>query len=106
MDRFYFERECRTPNSECYTILEDENSVGRIDIHFTSSVIHATMNISESLTTDEIQDLIDTIDEQLLDSIGVSRQEIIVHVHQGRDIGVFTTREFEGNGNGGHERLC
>lgn len=84
-------------------ILEDENSVGRIDIHFTSSVIHATMSISESLTTDEIQDLIDTIDEQLLDSIGVSRQEIIVHVHQGRDIGVFTTREFEGNG--GHERL-
>ena len=103
MDKIYFERECRTPNSECYTILEDENSVGRIDIHFTSSVIHATMNISESLTTDEIQDLIDTIDEQLLDSIGVSRQEIIVHVHQGRDIGVFTTREFEDNG--GHERL-
>ena len=103
MDRFYFERECRTPNSECYTILEDENSVGRIDIHFTSSVIHATMNISESVTTEEIQDLIDTIDEQLLDSVGASRQEVIVHVHQGRDIGVFTTREFDGNG--GHERL-
>ena len=103
MERFYFERECRTPTSECYTILEDENSVGRIDIHFTGSVIHATMNVSESLTTEEIQDLIDTIDGQLLDSVGVNRQEVIVHVHQGRDIGVFTTGEF--NGNGGHERL-
>ncbi|MCI0440992.1 MAG: hypothetical protein L0177_17960 [Chloroflexi bacterium] len=103
MGEFYFERECRTPYSECYTILEDDDTVGRVDIHYTSSVIHATLNVSESMTTEAIQDLIDTIDEELLDSVGIVRQEIIVHVHQGRDIGIFSTREFEGNG--GHERL-
>ena len=52
---------------------------------------------------EEIQDLVDTIDEELIDSVGISRQEVIVHVHQGRDLGVFSTRNFEGNG--GHERL-
>jgi len=106
MANFDFERECRTPHSECYTILDDDNAVGRVDIHFTSSVIHATLNITESLTTDDIQDLIDTIDEDLMDSLGITRQEVIVHVHQGRDLGVFSSRNFEGNGgNGGYERL-
>ncbi len=104
MDNFYFERECRTPFSECYTVLEDESAIGRVDIHFANSVIHATLSVSESLTTEGIQDLIDTIDEELLDSVGITRQEIIVHVHQGRDIGVFSTRDFEGNG--GHERIA
>ena len=104
MEKFYFERECRTAHSECYTVLSnDDSAVGRIDIHFADTVVHATHNIAESLTTDEIQDLIDTIDEQLMDPVGITRQEVIVHVHQGRDLGVFSTRNFEGNG--GHERM-
>ena len=103
MASFLFERECRTPNSECYTVLEDETAVGRVDIHFTASVIHATLNVTESLTTERIQDLIDTVDEELMDSVGITRQEVIIHVHQGRDLGVFPARDFEGNG--GYERL-
>ena len=104
MENFYFERECRTPYSECYVVLEDERAVGRLDIHFTHTVIHATLNVEESLTTDGIQDLIDLIDDELLDCVGINRQEIIFHVHQGRDIGVFSARDFDGNG--GHERLA
>lgn len=103
MGNYYFERECRTPYSECYTILEDDNTIGRVDLHYTSSVVHATLAVSESLTTEGIQDLIDAIDEELVDSVGINRQEIIVHVHQGRDIGVFSTRDFEENG--GHQRM-
>lgn len=104
MARFYFEREARTPFSECYTILEDESAIGRLDIHFADSVVHATLNVDESLTSDGIQELIDTVDEELLDSVGIARQEIIIHVHQGRDLGVFSTRDFEG-GNGGYEQI-
>jgi divalent metal cation (Fe/Co/Zn/Cd) transporter len=103
MANFYFERECRTAFSECYTILKEENALGRVDIHFAETVVHATLSISENLTTEEIQDLIDTIDEELLDSVGITRDEVIVHVHQGRDLGVFSTRNFEGNG--GHQRM-
>lgn len=103
MAKYDFERECRTPHSECYTIVEDDNTVGRVDIHFAGTVIHATLNVAESLTTEAIQDLIDTMDEELMDSVGVTRQEVIVHVHQGRDLGVFSTHDFEGNG--GYQRL-
>ena len=102
MARFYFQRECRTPNSECHTVLEDEAQIGRVDIHFTDTVIHATLTVGESLTTDGVQALVDSIDELLMDAVGISRQEIIVHVHQGRDLGVFSTRDFEGNGGGLH----
>ena len=103
MINFYFERECRTPQSECYTVMQDDTALGRVDIHFAQNIIHATLSIAESLTNDEIQDLVDTIDEELLDSVGITRQEVIVHVHQGRDLGVFSTRNFDGNG--GHERM-
>lgn len=103
MDRFLFDRECRTPYSECYTILDDDDPVGRVDMHYAEVMIHSTVSIGESLTDDDIQDLIDAIDRELLDAIGIVKQELVVHVHQGRDRGVFTTRGFEGNG--GHERL-
>lgn len=102
MPGFGFERECRTPQSECFTVLDDGEVIGRVDIHFTASVIHATLSIAESLTTEQIQELIDRIDRELMDSVGIARQEVIVHVHQGRDLGVFSSREFEGNG--GYER--
>ena len=59
MAKFKFEREVRTPFSECYTVLENEDTVGRLDIHFADAIIHATLTVSESLTTDSIQDLID-----------------------------------------------
>jgi hypothetical protein len=103
MVQFFFEREARTAQSECYTVMTEETAVGRVDIHFADTVVHATLNVAESITTEEIQDLIDIIDEQLMDSVGITRQEVIVHVHQGRDLGVFSTRNFDGNG--GHERL-
>ena len=104
MAKFYFEREARTPFSECYTVLEDEATVGRLDIHYAESVIHATLNVGESLTSDAIQELIDTADEELLDSVGITRQEVIIHVHQGRDLGVFSTRDFDDNG--GYEQIA
>jgi hypothetical protein len=37
-----------------------------------------------------------------MDPVGMTRQEVIVHVHQGRDLGVFSTRNFEGNGGSEH----
>ena len=102
MPEFDFERECRTPNSECYTVVDEEDrNIGRVDIHFAEAVIHATLSVDESLTTDEIQDLIDRIDEELLDSVGIVRQEVIIHVHQGRDLGVYSSRDFEGTSGGG-----
>lgn len=95
MAGFFFEREVRTENSECYTILEDDQPIGRVDIHFSAVVVHATLCVVESLTRDRIHDLVEVIDDELVNSIGVSREEFIVHVHQGTDLGVFSTADFD-----------
>ena len=100
MADYYFERDCRTPFSESYTILKDEQPVGRADLHFTTTIVYSTLAVLESLTQEEIQELIDTIDEELVDSAGVPREEFIVHVYQGREVGVFSDNEFGANGEG------
>ncbi|MBI2935981.1 MAG: hypothetical protein HYY31_04135 [Chloroflexi bacterium] len=98
MADYFFERECRTPQSECYTILEDDQVVGRVDLHFTPTVVHATLCVGERFTQDSIQEIIEIIDDELVDSVGIAREEFVVHVHQGRDLGVFSNHEFGQNG--------
>ena len=102
MADYYFERDCRTPYSESHTILEDEHPVGRVDLHFAPTMVHGTLCVVESLTQEEIQELIETIDEELVDAVGVSREEFIVHVYQGREAGVYSDDGFgqSVNGNG------
>ncbi|HIM38114.1 MAG TPA: hypothetical protein EYM38_08880 [Dehalococcoidia bacterium] len=90
MPDFSFEREVRTPYSEAYTIREDDRPVGRIDIHFADGVVHLALAVDESLTQDAIQEIIDTVDEDMVDAVGISREGFIVHVFQGRETIVFT----------------
>ena len=101
MADYYFERDCRTPYSESFTIVRDEQPVGRVDLHFTPTLVHSTLCVPESLTQEEIQDLIETIDEDLVDSVGFSREDFIVHVYQGRETGVFSDNAFGENGDRG-----
>ena len=90
MANFYFERECRTPYSECYTILEESGHVGRLDLHFTSAMVHGTLTVAESLTQEGIQEIVSIVDENIIDAVGLQRDDFVLHVHQGRDLGVYT----------------
>ena len=90
MAQFYFEREVRTPNGECYTILEDGKPIGRLDLHFVPGMVPGTMIVSESMTLEEIHEVISMVDEDLTDAVGIEREDLVVHVHQGRDLGVFS----------------
>ena len=98
MADYTFEREVRTPYSEAYNILEEDRQVGRVDIHFAGEVVHVSLTADESLTQEAIQELIDAIDEELVDAVGITREEFIVHVFQGRQTGVFSDNEFGENG--------
>ncbi len=99
MADFDLEREVRTASSEVYNILEENRRVGRIDIHFTYNVVHVSLVVDESLTQETIQELVETIDQDLVDAVGIRREELVVHVFQGRMTGVFSDSEFGGNGN-------
>ena len=100
MADYFFERDCRTPYSESYTILEEEQTVGRVDLHFTTTIVHGSLCVVESLTREGIRELIETIDEELIEAVGVTREEFIVHVYQGRETGVYSDSDFGQNGDG------
>ena len=100
MADYYFERDCRTPYSESYAILDDDQAIGRIDLHFAGNLVHGTLSIPERYTQEAIQELIETIDEDLLDSVGITRDEFVVHVFQGKEVGVFSDNHLGGDGNG------
>ena len=93
MLEYSFERECRTPYSELYSITTKGTQVGRVDLHFTPTVVHATLCVGENLTADDIQDLIDFIDEKLVLSSEMMRDDFIVAVYQGREAGVFSDED-------------
>ena len=98
MAHYTFERDCRTSFSESYTIMEEDRPVGRIELHYTQTVVHGTLCVPESLPQEAIRELIETIDEELVDALGVSREEFIVHVFQGQETGVYSDHDVGGNG--------
>tara|TARA_Y100000588_G_scaffold64860_2_gene64612 strand:+ start:752 stop:1060 length:309 start_codon:yes stop_codon:yes gene_type:complete len=96
---FSFQREVRTPSSEAYMIMELDRQVGRVDIHFTNEMVHVAIAADESLTQETIQEIIDSVDEDLVDSVGINRENFVVHVFQGRETGVFSDEnEFSEDG--------
>ncbi len=98
MPEYRFERECRTPFSEAYAIMAEEEQVGRVDLHFTPTEVYATLCVGEELTTEGIRELIYAIDEELVMTADVERDDFVVNVHQGRETGVFCDEELDEDG--------
>lgn len=92
---YRFERECRTPYSEAYVIALEDDLVGRIDLHFTSSIVNATLCVGENMTAEEIRELIDIIDEELVLPSDVIRDDFLVTVYQGREAGIFSDEDMD-----------
>jgi len=95
MSGYQFERECRTPQSESYIVELDEEEVGRIDIHYTNSVAYATLCVPESLTSEDIRELISEVDERLILTTDPFREDFVVTVWAGRESAVFSDEDFE-----------
>lgn len=103
MADYRFERECRTPSSEAYIVLNEENPVGRIDLHFTHAIVHGTLNVAESVTQDEIHDMIEAVDQELVMTADTSCEDFVVVVYQGREIGTFSAQDFDDEEQGEEE---
>ena len=85
-----FEREVRTPYSEAYLVMEQDRQVARVDIHFTPEMVHVAVSVDESLTQETVQQIIATVDEDLVDAVGINRGNFVVHIFQGRETGVLS----------------
>jgi hypothetical protein len=89
MADYHFEREARTPYSEVYTIDDGTHSLGRVDVHYTASATYATLAIHQSLDDERMQELLAAIDEEIVSSADPYREDLIVTVWRGEEVGVF-----------------
>jgi hypothetical protein len=108
MPVYQFEREARTLASESYTVEQEGDEVGRLDLHFTGSgIVHATLCVPAEFDEDDIQELIAEIDERLVLTTDPYRDDFVVMVWRGERVGVYSEEDEEesaaddeDNGNG------
>lgn len=102
MARFQFERESRTTHSESYTILAEDNEIGRVDIHFGEEIANATLCVPEEFSEGDVQDLIAAVDERLVMTARPFREDFVCTVWLGRHAGVYS-EELEELGEDGED---
>src|SRR5436190_22563873 len=99
MDDIHFERHFRTPYSEGYYImqgnsLQSNNRLGTVDIHFTTTAVHGTLILERELEETELTKLIEQIDEDLVLSADMPRDDFLVSVYVGKDVGFYSDEYF------------
>jgi hypothetical protein len=99
MDDIRFERHFRTPYSESYYIMhgagmQNNNRLGTVDIHFTTTAVHGTLILERELEETELTKLIEQIDEDLVLSADMPRDDFLVSVYVGRDVGFYSDEYF------------
>ena len=85
-----FERECRTPHSESYTVLEEGGIDGRIGLHHQGANVYGTLCTTADANEERIQELIDAADEQLVMTADPYREDFVVTVWRGSPAGVYS----------------
>lgn len=91
---YHFERETRTPYSEVFIIESEEGeNAGRVDLHFTPSVVYATLCVPEGTDEDQIQEMIGQVDERLVMTTDPYREDLVVTVWTGRETGIYSDED-------------
>ena len=90
MESIRYDRLCRTPSSEAYLLSDGDNPIGRIELHFTSTVVYGLLILEADREEGQILDLIERIDDDLVWSADVEREDFVVTVYQGREVGVYS----------------
>src|SRR6476646_7444143 len=99
MEDIHFERHFRTPYSEGYYImqgsnLQSNNRLGTVDIHFTTTAVHGTLILERELEEADLTKLIEQIDEDLVLSADMPRDDFLVSVYIGKDVGFYSDEYF------------
>ena len=86
MDSPRFERVCRTSNSEAYLVVDGEEVVARVDLHFTTSVVYGVLIVERQLDSAELVQLRGEIDDELVQTADVPREDFLLAVYQGQPL--------------------
>jgi len=85
-----FDRHFRTPSSEGYYVIRNGVRSAALDLHFTATTVHATLVLEHELERMLLARLIEQIDEDLVLSADMPRDDFVVSVYQGQEIGFYS----------------
>lgn len=108
-----YERQYRTATSEGYHIVAGDVRLAQLDVHFTATSVYGTLVVLVDMPEEQILDLIDGIDEAVVLSAEVPRDDFLVTVFRGRQVGLYSddfleerrNRRVEGEGGGRVTRI-
>lgn len=90
-----YDRVCRTASSEAFLLSESEEPLGRVDLHYGGSAVHALIVLERSLGSEQERALIERIDEDLVWTADQPRDDFIATVYVGQETGVYSDDEGE-----------
>lgn len=82
--------------------------LGTVDLHFTSTTVHCTLIVEQELEKADLAKLIEQIDEDLVLSADAPRDDFLVSVYFGKEMGFYSDAyraDDEGVELGGDEEL-
>ena len=74
--------------------MQTNNRLGTVDIHYTTTAVHGTLILERELEEIELTKLIEQIDEDLVLSADMPRDDFLVSVYVGRDVGFYSDEYF------------
>lgn len=89
MGNFTYHRQVRTLTSESYEVREADHRLGRIDLHFAAQEVYGTLVLERESDEGQILGIIESIDEDLVLSSEMPRQDFLVSVYHGHDSGFY-----------------
>ncbi len=89
MSEYNYDRLVRTPYSEGYEIRDGQNRLGHLDLHYASQEVYGTLILEHEMDEDRLLELIERIDDDLVLSAEMPRQDFLISVYQGRDVGLY-----------------
>jgi hypothetical protein len=81
-----FERVCRTSSSEAYLVIDGEEVVARVDLHYTTSVVYGVLVVERALDLEELAQLRTEIDDELVQTADVPRDDFLLAVYRGEPL--------------------
>jgi hypothetical protein len=90
-----YDRLCRTTHSEAYLLSEGDQPFGRVDLHFGSSVVHGVLIVERDLSDEDLHGLVQRVDDDLVWSADQPRDDFLVTVYRGSEVGVISDRDGE-----------
>ena len=88
-----YDRVCRTADSEAFLLSEGDEPLGRVDLHFGTSVVHALLVLERELDEDTLHAVVERIDDDLVWTADRPRDDFLVTVYLGHEVASFSDSE-------------